>query len=66
MAASSATIHGHSGNELDSVSVTGLVMAAGCDCVKVAGANVAGRPLDGVGGGIAKPLDAVLVSAERC
>ena len=46
------------------MSSTGLATAA-VDCGKVAGAKVAGWALDGVGGGRAKLLDAVLVSVER-
>ena len=65
MAASRAAIHGHSGNEPESVSATGLATDAGVDCGKIAGAKLAGWPLGGVGGGSASPLDAVLASAER-
>jgi hypothetical protein len=65
IAASSATIQGHSGNEPEPVSATGLVTDAGVDCGKIAGAKLAAWPLGGVGGGSASALDAVLASAER-
>ena len=65
MAASRARIHGHSGNEPEPVSSTGLATAPDVDCGKVAGAKLAGWLPDGVGGGMAKPLDAAFASAER-
>jgi hypothetical protein len=65
IAASRATIQGHSGNELEPVSATGLATDAGVDCGKIAGAKLAGWPLGAVGGGSASPLDTVLASLER-